>query len=418
VQKWSLERNLDMTLSIQKLWDICLLIFESYKIPITFINEYQDIEYEIPIVNGFSPFYYSKIKRFDRILLKELKFPAVITTEQSEFFLVVRLFTPGFTKGMLIFGPSLPVKLREDQVTGLINDYPLNGEKTCLLNFLHEIPVLNQDQLIGIGLLLYYMMYEVRLTRECIQIYKTFEEKPKAIFEKSEVALSKNRQTEQFHHDPDFDQKLFLTIERGNKEEFLKLINQLPENEPGMLSRSSYLRSKKNLAIAVFAIATRSAIKGGLHSEIAFTFSDLYIQRVEETFQPENVDELVKEGLLSFIDQVKKAREYRYSDSIAKCHNYIYKHLYKSISLKDLVHHVNLNPSYLSYLFKKEVGMTIRDYIQKIRIEEAMNLMAFTPHTLTEISNLLNFTDQSHFTKVFKKITGTTPKQFQLRKEL
>lgn len=72
-----------------------------------------------------------------------------------------------------------------------------------------------------------------------------------------------------------------------------------------------------------------------------------------------------------------------------------------------------LNASYLSQLFKKENGISVSDYIQRERIEEAKRLIELPGVTLSDIATRLHFNDQSYFTKVFKKYTGVTPRQFR-----
>jgi YesN/AraC family two-component response regulator len=84
--------------------------------------------------------------------------------------------------------------------------------------------------------------------------------------------------------------------------------------------------------------------------------------------------------------------------------------LIEDISLSQLAERAAMNPSYLSVLFKKEVGISISEYIQQAKIDETKSLLTYTDHTLTEIATLLNFHDQSYFTKVF---TGVTPKQYK-----
>jgi len=67
-------------------------------------------------------------------------------------------------------------------------------------------------------------------------------------------------------------------------------------------------------------------------------------------------------------------------------------------------------------LFKKEVGMSITEYILNQKVEEAKRLLTQTDYQISDIYTWLNFHDQSHFTKVFKKYTGTTPKKFKSKK--
>jgi len=398
--------------SIQKIWDICQVFFEAYNIPIVYLDPHLDLVFELPVSNGTKSFYPTIMAS---LLPEQKKEPSLVMTHRSELSLIQPVLGTDSQNGVLLLGPILPFRLREEQLKGVINDSSDLKDKQRALLDLQSMTVLNQDQLTGLGLLLHYMIYEEPLNREVIGLLKIYPPNEKEN-KGTDALLSQNRQSEQFHHDLSFDQHYFDSIEKGDKEAFLYWQTKIPEEELGMLSRNSFLRSKKNLAISAIAVAARSAIKGGLHSEAAFTLSDLYIQRIEDTYQPEDVDDLLKESMLTLINQVKQAREQHYSEPIAKCLNFIYKRVYQPITLKDLIKQVNLHPSYLSNLFKKEVGITIRDYVHKAKIEEAISLISFSDYTITEISNLLNFTDQSHFTRIFKRVAGTTPKQYQLRR--
>lgn len=154
-------------------------------------------------------------------------------------------------------------------------------------------------------------------------------------------------------------------------------------------------------------------MEGGLHHESAYTLSDFYIQNIEELTNSKDVNHLVEDALSDFTERVQNVQKQKYSKPIHLCQSYIFTHLYEEISLSDLANVTGMNPRYISSLFKKEVGISISEYIQRERIEEAKNLMTLTNHSLAEIYSMLNFHDQSHFTKVFKKFTGVTPKQFK-----
>lgn len=178
------------------------------------------------------------------------------------------------------------------------------------------------------------------------------------------------------------------------------------------------IRSKKNLGIIGISIATRAAIDGGLHSEIAFSLSDSYIQRLEDLSSIQDIDNLQMEAIFTFTNKVSEVKEEQYTKTITSCKNFIYSNRYEKITHEDVANIVQLSHSYLSVLFKREVGISVSDYIQKIKIEEAKNLIVHTNTPLSEISSLLHFTDQSYFTKVFKKFEGITPKQYKERHHL
>jgi YesN/AraC family two-component response regulator len=167
------------------------------------------------------------------------------------------------------------------------------------------------------------------------------------------------------------------------------------------------------LAICGITVVTRAAMDGGLYSEMAYTLSDRFIQRIEDCRELEEVTAALFNAYFDFTERVRLTREQRYSRTVNLCRTYISDHIYEEITLQQLSGLTGLHPNYLSRLFKKEVGLQPSVYMQRERIEEAKKLLAFTDQTLTDIWSRLNFNDQSYFTKSFKKFTGLTPRQFR-----
>jgi len=85
-----------------------------------------------------------------------------------------------------------------------------------------------------------------------------------------------------------------------------------------------------------------------------------------------------------------------------------------SLSLQQASEELEINPAYLSREFSKYFeNLTFGDYIRKLRIEKAQNLIENTNHSLTEIAYLTGFSDQAHFSRIFKLHTSYTPSQFK-----
>lgn len=85
-----------------------------------------------------------------------------------------------------------------------------------------------------------------------------------------------------------------------------------------------------------------------------------------------------------------------------------------SFDLKKISTELALNPSYLSREFSKYFeDLNFGDYIRKIRIEKAISLIGNSAYSLTEIAYLTGFSDQSHFTRIFKLHTGKSPSSFK-----
>jgi len=85
-----------------------------------------------------------------------------------------------------------------------------------------------------------------------------------------------------------------------------------------------------------------------------------------------------------------------------------------TLSLQQASEELEINPAYLSREFSKYFdNLTFGDYMRKLRVEKAIQLMAHENYSLTEIAYLTGFSDQSHFNRIFKKHTGQNPLDYK-----
>lgn len=87
----------------------------------------------------------------------------------------------------------------------------------------------------------------------------------------------------------------------------------------------------------------------------------------------------------------------------------------KKISLEEVADSVNLSVSHFCKVFKTKTGETFIDYLNRIRIEKSCQLMKMNKFTLSEITQMVGFEDQSYFSKVFKRYRKETPMEFLKR---
>ncbi|QUW21537.1 response regulator [Sporosarcina sp. Marseille-Q4063] len=110
-------------------------------------------------------------------------------------------------------------------------------------------------------------------------------------------------------------------------------------------------------------------------------------------------------------NKVNEYYESKQSMTIAK--EYIMTHYGESISLEDIAELVNLSPNYFSNLFKEEFGETYIEFLTKIRMEQAKELIGKNTYSLKEISFMVGYKDPNYFSRVFKRYFHTSPKHFQ-----
>lgn len=178
---------------------------------------------------------------------------------------------------------------------------------------------------------------------------------------------------------------------------------------------SDPLTNIKYQYVCSVVLETRYSIWGGMDEKEAYYSSDLYIQQLEQCSTAEEVIALHREMMTYFVKYMGNLKNKpHYSKSISQCIDYIYYHLHDRFKVKDLAECVGLNVNYLSTRFKKETGMSIIDYIIEKRLNSAANLLQYSDMSCSDIAYTLAFGSQSHFTQMFHKKFGITPKKYRM----
>lgn len=104
------------------------------------------------------------------------------------------------------------------------------------------------------------------------------------------------------------------------------------------------------------------------------------------------------------------------NDLLSKMERYIEEHFKKKISLETMADELHANKSYLSRLYKEKQGINISDAILQKKVEAAKDYLRKTDLKIYEVSEKIGFDDTGYFSKVFKKYTGQSPKEYQQNK--
>jgi AraC family transcriptional regulator len=107
-----------------------------------------------------------------------------------------------------------------------------------------------------------------------------------------------------------------------------------------------------------------------------------------------------------------------YKDGLCRCSlqqvlEYIQTSLDQDLSLKALAKVIGISKYYFIDLFKQSMGMTPHQYVMQQRIERAKQLLRNRALAITEVTFACGFANQSHFTRLFRKQTGVTPKAYR-----
>lgn len=180
----------------------------------------------------------------------------------------------------------------------------------------------------------------------------------------------------------------------------------------GVLSKDMLTNMKYHFVITA-ALITRSCMQAGMEMEQAYRLSDFYILKLDAVHSLSALTSLHSKMVLDFTEKMLYLQKRSVSKPVAACIDYIYSHIKERITIEALAEYVQLSPSHLSRLFKKEAGMTVNDYVREKKIEKAQNLLKYCDYSMIDIATYLSFSSQSHFIQTFKRLVGMTPKKYR-----
>ncbi|WP_284139625.1 MULTISPECIES: AraC family transcriptional regulator [unclassified Virgibacillus] len=209
------------------------------------------------------------------------------------------------------------------------------------------------------------------------------------------------------------ERELLYWVEKADEAKAQELLQQINELDRATLAHIP-LRSLKNSLICSCTLFARATIRAGVPPEHAFDLSDVFIRRVENTPDSEGVRKLEYEMVHYFIQAVEDYRKSAYHNEIVdRAVQYIHDHILQPLTLKEIAIETNVSANYLSAMFYKVVGVHLKTYINHKKIDESKYFLRHTDSSLLDIALLFGFCNQSHYTSLFKRFTGMTPRKFK-----
>ncbi len=275
----------------------------------------------------------------------------------------------------------------------------------------NELPVFEPAKVTHISRLLYYMcsglvtdsknqftmnhnkLYQQSRINESIQMYKASAQLDNRIY-----PFEKERE-------------LITKLKTGDTEKAKALLNDLLGYV--FFSEGSNLEVVKSRALELSSLLSRAAIEGGATSDSVLKVNNQFLMALQSI---DNLDDLcykLQETIDVFTDCMFNYIPTKGNEITRKAIRYISQNFSKNLTLDMVAQQVHLNAAYFSTLFKQSTGSSFKEYLNMVRIEESKRLLSSTDYSIIDISLATGFEDQSYFSKVFKKYTGLTPRQYR-----
>jgi AraC-like DNA-binding protein len=203
-----------------------------------------------------------------------------------------------------------------------------------------------------------------------------------------------------------FNNDISFLIESKNVPKVLSTLKEKhkQENENGQTTGN-----KKNDLIIWNAIYTKEIIRNGVARSALHPLYNKFYERIQVLTKLSELQALEISMATAYFNILINDIEVTDNFMINKMLQYIHVNIENHLSLERLARDLNISVGYASDCFKKNMGISVMRYTQKVKIDRAKNLLLSTDKSVLYIGILLGFYDQSHFSRAFKAIVGVSP---------
>ena len=320
-------------------------------------------------------------------------------------------------KTTLVIGPYTNIEITKQMLLQAAEEYDITPELLSQIEkYFTNIPVLtNESTLFAIlnafgeklwGSLENFHIRSVQQTASKAEIEKNFKHLNTRPNEDANLSI----QTLEMRYAKEND--LLDAVSKGMVNKAELMLSDTSRKRPEQRI-SDPVRSFKNYTIILNTLLRKAAEKGGVHPLHIDTLSSDFAKKIELINSIEACSALQKKMAHSYAALVRDHSVKQYSHPVKQIILNIEYDLTADLTLKKFALMLNLNPSYLSALFRKETGMTLTDFVTKKRIEHAADLLTSTGLQVQTVAQQCGILDVNYFTKAFKKIHGVTPSEYR-----
>ena len=208
------------------------------------------------------------------------------------------------------------------------------------------------------------------------------------------------------------EEVLLQAVSAGNVEKALTALSQIRQYK--MLPRNpDPVRNTKNIILTLNTLLRKAVQNSCIHPFYIDTLSQQLAVQIESASNLAALDTLPTNMIRKYCLLVRNHSHGKNSPLICFCLDYIDFHYAEALSLSVLAEKCGVSDSYLSSLFRKEMNMTLTDYILQTRIAHAIYLLNTTQMSIQTIASQCGFDDGNYFTRIFKRTQGQSPRQYR-----
>jgi two-component system response regulator YesN len=400
--------------------------YEQYRSGCRMISLLTNLEVQVFDTDGVSQLRYA---RYDLpTVLERLKQKALVHILEQPFvkeqvyvfrdsmqleFLAAGVWSEAEQQGAIVVGPCIskashPQVLREmSQKVGL----PLAMQRQLQQSYT-TLPMIDEAKQQAISALLINVLTPAMRQPQRIEIALPFEDDTAVKFttdlEQDRALIERRYESEN---------KLLHAIVKGNPQLLEKAMEEGKEYPWPYRHPHAPVRSMKNLSLTANTLFRKAAESAGVHPLYLDSLSGKFAIQIEQAQSIAELTCLYEEMPYIYCSTVRDLALAALPSLVKEAVTAIRFNIDQSLRLNGIAQTLGVHPSYLSRAFKKALGMTLTDYINKLRIEEAKYMLDQGNASVATIALSVGYNDSNYFSKVFQKWEQVTPHEYRKRKK-
>jgi AraC-like DNA-binding protein len=316
-------------------------------------------------------------------------------------------------EGTIVVGPFIskayhPQLLKE---TGQKEHLPLMMQRQ-LQQYYNTLTMVNEAKLSAIGFFLINLFLPGLRQPQLVESVVPLAEGASVKFK---YEMEQNRELVERRYD--VENKILYAITQGDAHLLKQAAQEFKRLPWPYRLPQAPVRSVKNLSLSINTLFRKAAEGGGVHPLYLDSISGKFAIQIEQAQSIGELEALFTEMPQVYCNTVRELALIGLSPLVKEAVTSIRFTLDEPISLNSLADTLGVHPSYLSRAFKKEMGITLTDYINKLRIEEAKYMLDQGNVSVSETALSVGYNDPNYFSKVFTKLEHMTPHDYRKRKK-
>lgn len=314
--------------------------------------------------------------------------------------------------GSVLVGPFLMDEPDSLLISNISDKYNFTiNEVLQLYDSLQEIKVVTPSMVNHISKILYYLLNSLLSdSREQFIINQEKLHQQSKINEAIQMYKFKE-DTDSSTYPLEKEKELIGKMKIGDTQEAKRILNDLLGYV--FFAEGNSLDSIKTRSIELCSLLSRATIEGGAPVKNILMVNSAYLQSIQSLTNLETLCYKLQEIIDTFVDSMYHKPTKENNEIIKKATEFIAQNYSKNLTLEMISSYVNLSPAYFSSIFKQSTGISFKEHLNIVRIEEGKRLLTNTNYSIIDIAIATGFEDQSYFTKVFKKYTKVSPHRFR-----